>query len=74
MDTGNCLLVQWSGLCASTAEGPGSISGRGTSILQTAWCRKRKKKRIQRTNEQEDVTQGLSKEAAEETGDGRWRG
>ena len=34
---------------------------------------RKKKKRIQRTNEQEDVTQDLSKEAAEETGDGRWR-
>ena len=26
--------VQWLGLCAFTAEGPGSIPGRGTKILQ----------------------------------------
>ena len=43
MDTGNCLLVQWSGLCAPPAEGTGSISGRGTNILRTAWCSKKKK-------------------------------
>ena len=31
---GNSLMVQWLGLCAFTAQGPGSVSGRGTKILQ----------------------------------------
>ena len=31
---GNSLAVQWLGLCAFTAEGVGSIPGRGTRILQ----------------------------------------
>ena len=33
---GTSPAVQWSGLCAFTAEGPGSIPGRGTKILQQA--------------------------------------
>ena len=32
--TGNSLAVQWLGLCAFTAEGPGSFPDRGTKILQ----------------------------------------
>ena len=35
--TGNSLAVQWLGLHAFTAEGPGSISGRGTKISQAVW-------------------------------------
>ena len=35
---GNFLAVQWLGLGAFTARGPGSIPGRGTKILQAAWC------------------------------------
>ena len=31
---GNSLVVQWLGLCAFTAEDPGSIPVRGTKILQ----------------------------------------
>ena len=31
---GNSLAVQWLGLCALTAEGPGSIPDRGTKIPQ----------------------------------------
>ena len=31
---GNSLAVQWLGLCALTAEGPGSIPGRGTKNPQ----------------------------------------
>ena len=31
---GNSLVVQWLGLCAFTAEGPGSIPGQGTKIPQ----------------------------------------
>ena len=30
----NSLVVQWLGLCAFTAEGPGSIPGQGTKIPQ----------------------------------------
>ena len=32
----NSLAVQWLELHASKAEGPGSIFGKGTKILQTA--------------------------------------
>ena len=32
--TGTSLAVQWLRLCASTAGGAGSISGRGTKILE----------------------------------------
>ena len=31
-------MVQWLGLRASTERGTGSIPGRGTKILQAAWC------------------------------------
>ena len=41
---GNSLTVQWLGLCAFTAEGLGSISGRGTKIPQAVWYGKKKKK------------------------------
>ena len=30
-------MVQWLGLCASTAEGTGSIPGQGTKKLQAVW-------------------------------------
>ena len=33
---GNSLLVQWLELCTFTAEGPGSIPGGGSRILQAA--------------------------------------
>ena len=39
------LAVQWLGLCALTAEGPGSIPGRGTKIPQAVWCSQKKKKK-----------------------------
>ena len=35
--TGNYLVVQWLGYHALTAEGSGSISGRGTKIPQGEW-------------------------------------
>ena len=41
-------MVQWLGLCASTAGGTGSIPGWGSKILHAAWHgqkNKRKKKR-----------------------------
>ena len=34
---GNSLAVQWLGLGTFTAEGPGSIPGWGTKILQAKW-------------------------------------
>ena len=39
---GNSLVVQWLGLCASTAGGASSIPGQGTKILQTVWCGQKK--------------------------------
>ena len=43
---GTSLAVQWLGLHASTAGGPGSIPDRGTKILQAAWhCQKNFKKK-----------------------------
>ena len=36
LNVGNSLAVQWLGLCALTAEGPGSIPGGGTNIPQAA--------------------------------------
>ena len=41
---GNSLVVQWLGLHALTAEGPGSIPGRGTKILQAAHSNQKKKR------------------------------
>ena len=38
---GNSLAVQWLGLCASTARGPGSIPGRETKKIGRASCRER---------------------------------
>ena len=35
--SGNSLAVQWLGLCTFTAEGTGSIPGRGTKIPQATW-------------------------------------
>ena len=37
-------MIQWLGLGAFTAEGPGSIPGQGTKIPQATW-RGQKKKR-----------------------------
>ena len=41
----NSLAVQWLGLHAFTAEGPGSIQGWGTKIPQAMQCGQKKKKR-----------------------------
>ena len=38
-DTGNCLVVQWLGLCAFTAEALGSFPGQETRILQVVCSR-----------------------------------
>ena len=37
-------MVQWLGLCTSTAGGIGLIPGQGVKILQVAWYNKKKKK------------------------------
>ena len=50
MGTGTSLVVQWLRLCASTAGGMGSISGKGTKILHV--CTARPKKEKQKTNKQ----------------------
>ena len=47
---GGFLVVQWLGLCISTAEGMGSIPVQGTKIPLVTWCgqkktRKEKKER-----------------------------
>ena len=42
---GNSLVVQWFGLWAFTAEGPGSIPGRGTKILKAMQYGGKKKNR-----------------------------
>ena len=42
---GTSLVVQWLGLCAFTAEGQGSTSGRGIKILQALWWSQKKKKK-----------------------------
>ena len=34
---GNSRAVQWLGFCTFTAEGMGSIPGRGTKVLQAKW-------------------------------------
>ena len=35
---GNSLAVQWLGIGALTAKGPGSVPGQGTKIPQATWC------------------------------------
>ena len=46
------LVVQWLGLCAFTAKGPGSIPGGGTKILQATGLSQRKKKKIHTLSKQ----------------------
>ena len=43
---GNSLAVQWLGLYASTAGGPGSIPGQGTKIPRAMWNAKKMKTKI----------------------------
>ena len=42
----NSLVVQWLGLGALTAEGPGLISGQGTEIPQLCGSAKKKRNRV----------------------------
>ena len=41
----NCLVVQWLGIHASTAEGAGLITGQGIKILQAVWCGQKNKQK-----------------------------
>ena len=41
-------MVQWLGCHALTAEGPGSIPGRGTKIPQAAWHGQKTKQHTQK--------------------------
>ena len=43
---GDSLVVQWLGLCAFTAKGPGSTPGQGTKILQAVQCGQNKKTEV----------------------------
>ena len=45
------MAIQWLGLNAFTAEGPGSTPGQGTKILQAAWHSQKKKKKIKRNSD-----------------------
>ena len=42
---GTFLEIQWSGLCAFSAEGPDSIPGQGTKILQAPQCGQKERKK-----------------------------
>ena len=43
-------MVQWLGLGALTARGPGSIPGQGTKILQAMWHGQKPPKKQKRKN------------------------
>ena len=45
---GSSLVIQWLGLCISTAEGMGSIPLQGTKIPLVTWCGQKKKKMKER--------------------------
>ena len=47
---GNSLAVQWLGLGALTAEGPGSIPSRGTKIPRATRPKKKRKNKRKKTN------------------------
>ena len=49
--------VQWLELCVLTAEGPGSIPGRGTKILQAMWHNQKKKKKKKKKVNEKEATQ-----------------
>ena len=44
-------MVQWLGPGTFSAEGPGSILGWGTNILQAVWSSQEKKKKKERERE-----------------------
>ena len=46
MFIGISLVVQWLGLCASTAGGMGSIPGGGTKIPHAPWYGQKQKEKI----------------------------
>ena len=48
-------MLQWLGLCASTAEGTGSISGWGTKILYATWQVRPQKKNVLATENPNNI-------------------
>ena len=56
---GNSLAVQWLGLRAFTAEGEGSVPGRGTGIPQATWHSQNQTKTKQKTKNQKPNKQGF---------------
>ena len=44
-------MVQWLGLHASTAEGPGSVPGWGTKILHATWLSQKTPKKTKQKNQ-----------------------
>ena len=48
---GSSLVVQWLGLHALTAKGPGSIPGQGTKIPRAVRCGQKKEKKKKRKNQ-----------------------
>ena len=51
----NPLVVQWLGLSALTAEGPGLISGQQTEIPQVVWFSKKKREKQEHSPKQEAI-------------------
>ena len=52
-------MVQWLGLWAFTAKGPGSIPGQGTKILQVSQCGQKKKNPNKEKNQLHGVVPGI---------------
>ena len=49
-------MVQWLGLRAFIAEGPGSVPGQGTKISQTVQCGRKKQKNKTKKQNQKQTT------------------
>ena len=48
-------MVQWLGTGAFSAEGPGSILGWGTNILQAVWSSQKTKTKTKKKKEREKI-------------------
>ena len=62
-ETGKSLAGQWLGFCIFTAEGPSSIPGQRTKILQDARCNRNKKERHTHTVELQSNKPSLAAES-----------
>ena len=51
-EEGNSLVAQWLELRAFTAEGAGSIPGRGTKVPQATQCSQKTKNKKQKTKKE----------------------